>query len=86
MSSLQRQEGYLLIDERAAGGLKYESATATCCHCQSIVILNPQRTRARGFCSKCNGYTCDNPACNVECRPFWEMIDKELTRIINKTP
>ena len=56
-------------------GALYESATITCAHCGTIVILNPARTRARGYCRKCDKYVCDNPGCSVECRPFEKLID-----------
>ena len=53
----------------------YESATITCVHCNTIVILNPQRTRPRGHCAKCDAYICDNPICHKECRPFNALLD-----------
>lgn len=84
MSSLQRQEGYLLVDNTAAGEGKLESATITCCHCQRTFLKNPQRTRPRGYCAKCDAYVCDNPECSTECRPFWKTLETELTRITNK--
>ena len=37
----------------------YESATATCSHCNAQVILRPDRTRAREYCAKCDAYLCD---------------------------
>ncbi len=40
-------------------GMKYESATFTCSHCQRGVILQPLRTRERGWCSGCDHYICD---------------------------
>ena len=56
------------------GGL-YESATVTCAHCHSVVILRPDRTRPRGWCRRCDHYVCDSPACNVDCRPFNQVLD-----------
>lgn len=56
-------------------GMTYESATVTCAHCQTVVILNPLRTRERGYCRKCDHYICDNPICNQECIPFKKIID-----------
>ena len=54
---------------------KGEFPTITCCHCCAIVVLNPLRKRARGYCSKCDAYHCDNPACGLECRNFDKMLD-----------
>lgn len=75
MSSKRSKEGYLLIDNRANHGGVVESATVTCSHCQQVVVLNPLRTRERGYCAKCDHYVCDNPACNAECIPFRKVID-----------
>lgn len=54
-----RTGGYLMIDNRLAGGGLGEADTSTCSHCQRIVVLNPDRTRERGFCPKCSHYICD---------------------------
>lgn len=60
----------------AQPGTLYESATATCVHCHAIVVLNPNRTRDRGYCAKCDGYTCDSPFCNRDCRSMARLIDQ----------
>lgn len=59
----------------ASNGL-FESATVTCSHCQAIVVLNPDRTRARGYCRRCDHYVCDKPDCNRECRPLNAVLDE----------
>lgn len=61
-----------------ASGSMYESATITCCHCQVVVVLNPLRTRERGYCSKCDHYVCDHPTCNSQCVPFKKIVDDAL--------
>lgn len=82
--SKRRHEGYLMIDHRASPGLPapgmgegqlYETATITCVHCQTVVILSPTRTRARGYCQKCDHYVCDKPECNIDCTPWNKIID-----------
>lgn len=58
---LARKAGY---DPGFTGeGKMFEAATNTCAHCHGIVVLNPDRTRGRAYCSKCDKYICD--ACNV---------------------
>ncbi len=57
-------------------GQMLESATVTCSHCQVVVVLNPLRTRPRGYCQKCDRYVCDNPGCNRECTPFEAVLDR----------
>lgn len=56
-------------------GVTFESATMTCSHCNSIVVLNPNRTRERGYCRLCDHYVCDNPLCNLGCNSFSRLID-----------
>jgi len=44
-------------------GTRVELPVATCAHCQAGVIMNPNRTRDRAWCSICDRYLCDN--CNL---------------------
>lgn len=66
-------------------GQLYESATVTCSHCNRVVILNPERTRPRGYCRKCDHYVCDNPACNSKCTPFEEIIEQLQEQAVSLT-
>lgn len=58
-----------------AGGMMYESAVVTCLHCNSNIILNPDRKRPRGYCAKCDGYICDKSQCQ-ECKPHVKTMEK----------
>ena len=49
--------------------------TMTCKHCNRVVVLNPERKRARNWCAKCDAYVCDSMVCVTECNPFQESID-----------
>jgi hypothetical protein len=74
MQTKRSIEGELMIDERACGGKLLESATVTCSHCQRVVVLNPDRSRPRGYCSKCDHYICD--LCDErECMPVRKTFD-----------
>lgn len=83
MTSKRRHEGYLLIDNRCAGLGMTEVATYTCSHCDAVVVMNPLRTRERGYCRGCDKYICDNctaiRARTLECRPMQKVIDEVLT-------
>src|SRR6185437_1135439 len=71
-----RGEGYLLIDNRAAGeGIK-ETATMTCGHCKTVVVMNPLRIRERANCFKCDHYICDLCAAAKECKPWGQVVDE----------
>jgi hypothetical protein len=86
-------EGYLIIDNRVGprvpkmgdameipAGATWESATVTCSHCHCVVILNPDRTRERHYCAKCDKYICDGCAVLQECRPLNAIFDALQTQ------
>src|SRR5262249_11863605 len=57
-----------------------ESATCQCCHCNGTVVKNPDRVRARSWCSRCDAYECDlcaekRASAGGECRPFFKLLD-----------
>lgn len=65
-----------------AGRGVFESATITCSHCQRVVVLNPLRTRDRGWCCKCDAYLCDwcyeaFKQTNI-CKPFVTQVVDEF--------
>lgn len=66
------------------GQERFESATFTCSHCEVIVVLNPDRSRSRGFCRKCEHYVCDpceaKRVLTGECYPFKAMAQDFLER------
>lgn len=62
-------------------GENYECATITCCHCGRIVILNPMRTRPRGYCAQCDHYVCDSPGCNAACFPRKRLLDEMQAKL-----
>lgn len=72
------------------GGSKLECATKTCAHCGSLVVLNPERARARGSCWRCNQYLCDPCAADndtaLKCRPLAQQIDEAGNRAVLGLP
>ena len=73
-----------------AGVGKQESATFTCAHCEAVVVLNPKRTRERGFCPKCTHYVCDpcearRVASGYQCFNFKAMVDRLLNKAAHET-
>lgn len=63
-------------------GKLFEAPTLTCAHCQAMVVINPARTRARGYCPKCDSYVCDNPACHANCTPISKILDEAEKRAV----
>ncbi len=79
--SQRSHEGYFLRDDRVSGGEFIEQPTRTCSHCHRIVMLNPKRTRTRGYCAKCDSYVCDScEAIRVktgECVPLIKVFEQQ---------
>jgi predicted RNA-binding Zn-ribbon protein involved in translation (DUF1610 family) len=65
-----------------AGKGLFESATFTCSHCEAVVIKNPDRSRERAWCKKCDHYICDNCGMALHqtgvCYPFKAMVNDIL--------
>lgn len=61
-SVAKRRTGYLYRQQEERPGVAAsleEWDTQQCGHCSTTVILNPDRTRARALCGRCDRYTCD---------------------------
>lgn len=80
MIDFTKYDGYLLLDNRAAGQPLAELATFTCSHCQRVVIKNPERTRERYHCRGCDHLLCDDcaaaRAAGAKCRTFKQLADE----------
>lgn len=69
-------------------GKKFEGPWFKCGHCfpnSRIVVMNPNRTRDRGYCPKCDRYVCDE--CETtrvltgECRTNKRALDDWWDRV-----
>ncbi len=109
MFSKRSLEGEILIDHRASPGLTpeeagplspavgkgevFESAIVTCSHCQTTIVLNPNRTRDRGYCGKCDRYLCDGCefvrvktlACHSMAKRF-DQLGEQIERFGSASP
>lgn len=90
-------EGYLEIDNRESPGLRpgeagkiIQRVTKKCQHCWRIVVINPDRTRARGYCPKCDGFVCDecetNRVLTGICRPWKQVVDEHMDAVAKGKP
>ena len=74
-----RANGLEGVAPAVGAGQVYESALITCGHCSADVILNPDRSRDRGWCMTCDHYICD--ACHalkhagVPCSPVMKKFE-----------
>ena len=71
--------GYLLIDDRASGGLKQEFETVSCKHCQAVVKVM-RRQKSGYWCRHCSGPVCALRECRERCSPFFKKIEEKLRR------
>lgn len=73
------------------GGTHFQSPTMRCAHCPRIVVLRPDRSRARNYCAKCDFYICDDCALlrkvsGVACRPYQKYLDTWYDRAVLGKP
>jgi hypothetical protein len=63
----------------------FESATFTCSHCEVVVVKNPDRSRERAWCKKCDHYICDTCGLALHqtgvCYPFKSKVIDILAEI-----
>jgi len=73
-----------------AGRGLFESATITCPYCQTVVVLNPGRTRERHYDRKTDHYVCDGCASllavGVPLKTFKQQMDEVVEAIEKKRP
>lgn len=73
-----------------AGRGLFEAPTITCSHCQTVVVLNPLRTRDRAYCQKCDHYLCDGCgaalAASGVCTPFVQVIEEAQEQAAKHPP
>lgn len=71
-------------------GQIFKAATFNCSHCETLVVINPKRIRARGYCPKCDHDVCD--FCEGErirtgvCRPMKQIIEEFQEAAVKGTP
>ena len=67
----------------------YEAPSFSCKHCEAVVIMNPLRTRERGYCRGCDSYLCDGCGAirgkTYTCKTFEQIIDETLTAATKQT-
>ena len=68
-------------------GMKFQSPTINCACCQALVVLNPDRTRSRGYCPSADRYVCD--MCELArvqrgscCGTFNRLADQAIEKAI----
>lgn len=90
MKSILRASSYCVIDNSAAGRPKTreeeeffgvrEFEMVHCKHCQACIKIFRHVPQTGLWCSKCNGYVCDNAKCGTECYPWSKRMDDFVER------
>lgn len=71
--------GYVVIDNRSAGGALVEFDTEHCRHCQALIDVQQHR-REGAWCGRCAGPVCPTPACADVCNPFMRQVEAQIRR------
>ena len=91
MSILKKQEGVMIIDQRAGGqpimgmekaGCFVEIKTISCRHCGGVWRENPYRIRPREYCRYCNLYICDGCAAVAATPGYTHRTIDDLTEMV----
>jgi hypothetical protein len=72
-AAFERATGHQVVGAGLRG--LFEAAILTCSHCQRGLVENPQRTRPRNWCSRCDKYICDT-CVSSDCRPLRALMDE----------
>lgn len=67
--------GYLVITEH--DGAKREFETFTCCHCNTVVVLDETDPTLKGvgFCLRCDKRHCSRDQCRI-CVAFMKKVER----------
>lgn len=72
--------GYVMNDDRCAGGQKTEAEIISCWHCQKILKLQDWKQDG-GWCGKCNKHLCgpcSDKMLTKGCEPFMQRLETML--------
>lgn len=70
--------GYVLNDNSASGGVKFETDTCSCSHCQKAMHVAKWKEHG-GWCHRCAHaicWTCCERMLTYGCEPFKRKIDE----------
>lgn len=71
--------GYVMVDNRAAGGILDEYDWVSCRHCQAVVQVR-RRQHTGLWCMVCGGPVCDTKECGSHELSFKQKLDKAFQR------
>ena len=87
---MQKDLGYLRVDNRLSGGALLEASTFTCTHCSMVVVMNTDRMRPRTKCRGCQHLICDNCAAaysqTQQCELLARRIDEQFEAVSRGLP
>jgi hypothetical protein len=78
-----RPDGGYAIVTRDDGKI-LEFKTATCCHCQKIIVFGAPMQDEGGICYRCMKPVCGTCADSGKCEPFERKLLEEETKAIRR--
>jgi hypothetical protein len=66
-------------------GEVFESAMVVCAHCHNDVVLNPDRSRDREWCRKCDAYICDDCGLVMKASGEHKSAQQKISEIFEQT-
>lgn len=71
------------LDPKQLGeGGVFSTFTKGCTHCGGVVVMNPNRTRPRNHCFRCDHYICDGCAAVAALPDYVHRSFKELVDLV----
>ncbi len=74
MNPALQPRSYFAVDNTITGQ-RTELPCFTCCHCNRVVVMNPERQRPRYTCRQCMALTCDSAGCQAGCNDFRKSVE-----------
>lgn len=68
------QKSGILLTSLLDGGPTVQQDTVNCRHCGRVWVWMPGSGRVRGWCSRCNGFTCGAVQCD-QCQPLEAYLE-----------
>ena len=73
--SVRNAHGQMTFSDPGSDKPIAEHDTLQCCHCGGHFQVEPGSGNRRTFCTRCNGITCGQSACDP-CKPFEKWLDE----------
>ena len=77
-------QGVLIVTNLETGRVIHEGYVRQCIHCQYTWEYKPGSGTIRGYCTRCDGFTCGRPACDTCYHKERHIDDLEAIERMNR--